>query len=211
MTRGRFITVEGMEGVGKTTHVQTIRRCMEDAGIDIVVTREPGGTPLAEQIRGLLVSPREEAVDALAETLLVFAARAQHVAMVIEPALHAGQWVLCDRFTDSTFAYQCGGRGVSEALVEALAEAVHGHCWPDITFHLDAPVDVALGRIAERSRDRFEREDAAFFERVRGAFRRRARQQPRIVQIDASGALEGVDRALADALRGFLATAAKGA
>ena len=209
MTRGRFITVEGMEGVGKTTHVRAIGQRLADVGIEVVHTREPGGTPLAEEIRELLVSPRDEAVDAHAETLLVFAARAQHVAAVIEPALRAGKWVLCDRFTDSTFAYQCGGRGVSEAFVEALAGAVHGHCWPDITFFLDAPVEVALGRIGERARDRFEREDIAFFERVRSTFRQRARQQSRIVQIDASGAQERVDQALAKALDDFLDTAAK--
>lgn len=209
MTRGRFITVEGMEGVGKSTHVQSIRRRLQDAGLDVVHTREPGGTPLAEQIRTLLVSPREEAVDVLAETLLIFAARAQHVATVIEPALRSGRWVLCDRFTDSTFAYQCGGRGVSEALVEALAGTVHGHCWPDLTLLLDAPVDVALGRIGERAADRFEREDAAFFERVASNFRHRARQHSRIVRIDASGALDGVDHAIAEALRGLLDTAAQ--
>lgn len=209
MTRGRFITVEGMEGVGKTTHVRAIGQRLADAGIEVVHTREPGGTPLAEEIRGLLVSPRDEAVDAQAETLLVFAARAQHVAAVIEPALRAGKWVLCDRFTDSTFAYQCGGRGVSEAFVETLAGAVHGHCWPDITFFLDAPVEVALGRIGERARDRFEREDIAFFERVRSTFRQRARQQARIVKIDASGAQEHVDQALAKALDDFLDAAAK--
>ena len=209
MTRGRFITVEGMEGVGKTTHVRAIGQRLADVGIEVVHTREPGGTPLAEEIRELLVSPRDEAVDAHAETLLVFAARAQHVAAVIEPALRAGKWVLCDRFTDSTFAYQCGGRGVNEAFVEALAGAVHGHCWPDTTFFLDAPVEVALGRIGERARDRFEREDIAFFERVRSTFRHRAQQQPRIVQIEASGAQEHVDQALAKALDDFLDAAAK--
>ena len=209
MTRGRFITIEGMEGVGKTTHARSIRQRLEAAGIDVVQTREPGGTPLAEQIREVLVSPREEAVDALAETLLVFAARAQHVATVIEPALRCGQWVLCERFTDSTFAYQCGGRGVNEAFVEALADTVHGHCWPDLTLYLDAPVEIALGRIGERTRDRFEREDIAFFERVRNIFQHRARQQSRIVQIDASGSREAVDQALAKALDGALEAAAK--
>ena len=208
--RGRFVTVEGAEGVGKTTHVRTIEQRLAAAGIDVVRTREPGGTPLAEEIRETLATPRQENIDVLAETLLVFAARAQHVAAVIEPALRSGKWVLCDRFTDSTFAYQCGGRGVSEALVETLATEVHGHCWPDVTFFLDAPVSVGLGRISGREADRFESEDAAFFERVRSVFADRARRHARIVKIDASDTLERVDQALASALNEFLAGARHG-
>ena len=206
MTRACFITLEGLEGVGKTTHLESMRGVLAAAGIDFLATREPGGTPFAEEIRRLALARRDEAVDPVAEALLVFAARAQHVATVIEPALRAGRWVLCDRFTDSTFAYQSGGRGVDAAFVERLAAEVHGDRWPDFTLYLDAPPELALGRIATRPRDRFERETVAFFERVRETFRQRARQHDRIVEVDASGSQESVGRAVEQALRVFLDT-----
>lgn len=204
MTRGCFITVEGIDGVGKSTHLKSIHTRLTEAGVDFLATREPGGTPLAEQIRCLALAARDEAVDPIAETLLIFAARAQHVATVVAPALRAGRWVLCDRFTDSTFAYQSGGRGVDAGLVERLAQMVHGDCWPDFTLYLDAPPEVALGRIATQPRDRFEREAADFFRRVRETFRQRARQNSRIVEVDASGTREVVGRTIDVALRGFL-------
>ena len=197
MARGKFITLEGGEGAGKSTNLEYVRKCLAERGHEVLVTREPGGTPLAEEIRALVTAPRSEPVDAVAETLLIFAARAQHVATVIAPALTAGRWVLCDRFTDSTFAYQGGGRGVDEELLEQLAERVHGHCWPDLTIYLDAPVDAALKRIAHRASDRFESEQEAFFERVRRVFRGRARTHRRIVEVDADQPVAKVRERLA--------------
>ena len=205
MTRGRFIPLEGGEGVGKTTNLALIRDLLERHGHDVLVTREPGGTPLAEEIRDLLLRSRDEAMVPLAEALLMFAARAQHVETVIEPALGAGRWVLCDRFTDSTFAYQAGGRGVAMEVIERLAELVHGTQWPDLTLYLDAPVGTALGRIADRDKDRFEGENVAFFESVREVFRQRATRHARIVEIDASRALEHVHLDVAAAIDDFLA------
>ena len=204
MTRGRFITVEGIDGVGKSTHLKAIRKLLADAGIDFLATREPGGTPLAEQIRSLALAERDEPVSPIAETLLIFAARAQHVATVVEPTLRGGRWVLCDRFTDSTFAYQCGGRGVDAGLVEHLAATVHGDCWPDFTLYLDAPPEVALGRIAAHPGDRFEREAVDFFKRVREVFRQRAQQNDRVQEVDATGPQEAVGRRIEAALRDFL-------
>ena len=189
-TRGRFLTLEGIEGAGKTTALASLRGFLADRGRRVVVTREPGGTPLAEDIRKVLLCPRDESVDAFAETLLVFAARTQHMAAVIEPALRRGDWVLCDRFTDSTFAYQVGGRGVDAAMVSWLAERAHGGCWPDLTLYLDVPARAGLARARSRGAgpqtDRFERERLDFFERVRAAYRQRAAQHSRIVSIDAS-------------------------
>ena len=189
--RGRFLTLEGIEGAGKTTALESLRDFLTDRGRRVVVTREPGGTPLGEDIRTVLLQPRDEPVDAFAETLLVFAARTQHVAAVIEPALRRGEWVLCDRFTDSTFAYQVGGRGVDAAAVAWLAERAHGGCWPDLTLYLDVPARAGLARARSRDAgpapiDRFERERLDFFERVRAAYRQRAAQHERIVSIDAS-------------------------
>ena len=205
MTRGRFITLEGGEGVGKTTNLTLIRDLLECHGHDVLVTREPGGTPLAEEIRALLLRSRDEAMVPLTEALLMFAARAQHVETVIEPAIAAGRWVLCDRFTDSTFAYQAGGRGLAMAVIERLAELVHDTRWPDLTLYLDAPVGTALGRIADRDKDRFEGENVAFFESVREVFRERATRHARIVEIDASRALEHVHLDVAAAVDDFLA------
>lgn len=202
--RGRFISLEGGEGAGKTTNLALVRRLIEARGHDVLATREPGGTPLAEAIRELVLARREEAVDGLAETLLVFAARAQHIAAVIEPALRAGRWVLCDRFTDSTFAYQGGGRGVDVAVVERLAALVHGTLWPDLTIYLDVPDDVGRGRIAGREPDRFEIERREFFRRVRVVFRDRARAHARIQEVDASRPLVDVQRDVAAVMQRFL-------
>lgn len=199
-SRGRFLTLEGVEGAGKTTALAGLRRFLTGQGRRVVTTREPGGTPLAEDIRAVLLRPRPEPVDAFAETLLVFAARAQHVATVIEPALRRGDWVLCDRFTDSTFAYQAGGRGVDAAAVSWLAERAHGDCWPDLTLYLDLPARTGLarvkGRAGDEQGDRFERERLDFFERVRAAYRQRAAQHSRIVSIDASQDAAAVLRAV---------------
>ena len=205
MTRGRFITVEGGEGVGKSTSLAFIRAQLAERGIDVLTTREPGGTPLAEEVRALLLARRDEAVSPLAETLLIFAARAQHLAATVEPALAAGRWVLCDRFTDSTFAYQGGGRGVSEQTLAALAAQVHADRWPDLTLYFDMPVAAATARLGERERDRFEREPPAFFERARSVFRQRARRQERMVEIDAAGTPAQVQAQLKRVLDDFLA------
>lgn len=205
MKRGRFITLEGGEGVGKTTNLTLIGDILARHGHDVLVTREPGGTPLAEEIREVLLAHRDERVTPLAEALLVFAARAQHVQAVIEPALGEGRWVLCDRFTDSTFAYQVGGRGLESAVVEQLAAWVHGARWPDLTLYLDAPVDTAMARIADRDQDRFEGERRAFFDRVRAVYRKRARSEGRVVEIDASRPLADVSADVTAAVDRFLA------
>ncbi|MDE0193652.1 MAG: dTMP kinase [Gammaproteobacteria bacterium] len=206
MSRGRFITIEGGEGAGKSTNADLVRSVLERHGFDVLATREPGGTPLAEEIRSVLLGPRDEAVDPLAETMLIFAARAQHVAQVIEPALRAGRWVLCERFTDSTFAYQAGGRGVDAGVVAQLADLAHPGLWPDLTLYLDAPPGAAMTRIATRTLDRFERERRGFFERVRRAYAARAREQPHIVRIDASRDLASVQREIIGAVERFLST-----
>lgn len=208
LSKGRFITIEGGEGTGKSTNVDLVRDVLERRGFDVLATREPGGTPLAEEIRSVLLKPRDEAVDAMAETLLIFAARAQHVAKVIEPALRAGRWVVSERFTDSTFAYQAGGRGVDTEVVAQLAELAHPGLWPDLTLYLDAPADAAMTRIATRSLDRFERERRDFFERIRETYAARIREQPHVVRIDASRDLASVQREIVGTVERFLSTLA---
>jgi dTMP kinase len=186
--RGLFITIEGGEGVGKSTNLVFLERLLIDNGIDVVTTREPGGTRLAEDIRELLLRVGDEPVNAMTELLLLFAARAQHIAELIEPALAAGKWVLSDRFTDATYAYQCGGRGVDRAAVEQLESLVQGPLRPDYTLLLDAPVDVGMTRARNRGElDRIEQETLAFFERVRQGYLQQTQSQPeRYRVIDAS-------------------------
>ena len=175
-TRGKFITVEGTEGVGKTTNIAVIQQWLEQQNIPYINTREPGGTPLAESLRELLLANREEAVDENAELLMVFAARAQHLAQVISPSLAAGTWVLCDRFTDATYAYQGGGRGIDMDKIAQLETLVQGDLRPDLTLVLDIPVEQGLARASERSEpDRFERERIDFFEKVRACYQSLAR------------------------------------
>jgi dTMP kinase len=188
---GRFLTFEGIEGVGKTTQLARLSRVLDAAGIGHVVTREPGGTPLAEQIRALVLETRGEALPPSAELLLMFAARAVHLANVIEPNLRAGRWVLCDRFTDATYAYQGGGRGLPRGDIGQLETLVQGGRRPDLTLLLDVPVDIGLARSARRDagsvRDRFETERREFFERVRTEYLARARAEPaRFAVVDAS-------------------------
>ncbi len=199
---GYFITLEGIEGVGKTTNLNYVRAKLEERGIEVVVTREPGGTPLGEQIRELLLTPREESIADMAELLLVFAARAQHLNSVITPALARGAWVLCDRFTDATFAYQGGGRQLDAAPVALLEQLVQGNCRPNLTLLLDLPVETGLARARARGKpDRIEGEQQAFFERVRAAYLEKARQEPdRITVIDAAPALEEVQKSIDIAL-----------
>ena len=175
-TRGQFLTIEGTEGVGKSTNIAFIESYLKDRGIDLVTTREPGGTPLAEQIRALLLENRDEKMNEQAELLLVFAARAQHLHTVIMPALAQGKWVLCDRFTDATYAYQGGGRGLSLSLIEQLEQQVQGNIRPHLTLLLDIDVSIGLERAGRRGDlDRFEQEHVDFFERVRQAYLTRAR------------------------------------
>ncbi|HAG92790.1 MAG: dTMP kinase [Pseudomonadales bacterium] len=195
--RGKFITVEGTEGVGKTTNLEYIRNWLQHNKIEFLSTREPGGTPLAEQLRGLLLQPRDEPVDQTAELLMVFAARAQHLNQVILPALEQGIWVLCDRFTDATYAYQGGGRQMDSGIIARLETLVQGDLRPDAVILLDVPVAVGLARAKGRGvLDRFEQEDIAFFERVRGTYRERAQGNPAYHLVDAGQALPQVQAEL---------------
>jgi dTMP kinase len=185
---GRFVTLEGIEGAGKSTQLDTVRALLERAGHEVVVTREPGGTPLAERIRELVLAPSDEAMPPLAELLLMFAARCAHLAGLIRPALARGAWVICDRFTDATVAYQGGGRGLPLANIQALAQLVHPDLSPDLTLLLDVAPAIGLARAGRRgAADRFEREHLEFFERARAAYLELARASPgRIAVIDAS-------------------------
>ena len=169
--KGKFITVEGIEGVGKTTNMDFIHQQLLASGREVVVTREPGGTPLGEAIRGLLLDPEYTGMDSRCELQLMFAARAEHLSKVVWPALEKGQWVLCDRFTDATYAYQGGGRGIDSGVIARLEELVQGEFRPDLTLLLDVPVEVGLSRAGKRGAlDRFEQEQVEFFERVRQAY-----------------------------------------
>ena len=201
---GQLITLEGGEGVGKTTNLAFIERYFDDRGIPLLRTREPGGTPLGENIRELLL--QGDAMDLKAELLLVFAARAQHVAAVIRPALSVGTWVLSDRFTDASYAYQGGGRGLSLEMIETLERWVQDMLQPDLTLLLDLPVETGMARAKDRGRpDRFESEQLDFFERVRVAYVGRAKAYPqRFRRIDASQALETVQAEIKSHLDAFL-------
>lgn len=186
--RGLFITVEGGEGAGKSTNIACIADYLQSHGVELVVTREPGGTRLGEDVRGVLLRVRDEPVAPLAELLLLFAARAQHLQQVILPALTAGQWVICDRFTDASYAYQCGGRGLPASAVRTLEILVQGELRPDYTLLLDAPVEIGLERVRGRGElDRFEQEQLAFFQRVRDTYLQLARESSgRYHLVDAS-------------------------
>jgi len=195
---GRFLTVEGIEGVGKSTQVARLSQSLSARGVAHVVTREPGGTPLAERIRDVVLdNTRGESLPPTAELLLMFAARAVHLSNHVEPNLRAGRWVLCDRFTDATYAYQGGGRGLPTEHIRQLEVMVLGARRPDLTVLLDAPVEQALQRARQRNAgaavDRFESERAEFFERVRNAYLARAAAEPaRIAVVDASQAVDEV-------------------
>ncbi|MCE4055410.1 dTMP kinase [Pseudomonas sp. Au-Pse12] len=208
---GLFITLEGPEGAGKSTNREYLAERLRAAGIEVLLTREPGGTPLAERIREVLLTPVEEVMNADTELLLVFAARAQHLATVIRPALARGAVVLCDRFTDSTYAYQGAGRGLSLERIAALEDFVQGDLRPDLTLVFDLPVDVGLARASARGRlDRFEQEGQAFFQKVREAFLARAAAAPqRYVLVDAAQPLAQVQQSL-DALLPQLLERARG-
>jgi len=196
MATGKFITLEGVEGVGKTTNLEFLCDLLAEQGIPFETTREPGGTPLAEAIRELVLSPREETVDGLCELLLVFAARAQHLAQKIKPILATGTWVVSDRFTDATFAYQGAGRGLDKQAILQLETLVQGQLQPDFTLYLDCPPEIGLARAKQRdSLDRIEQESIAFFNRVRDGYFERAKQHPkRFAIVDASTTLDQVQK-----------------
>jgi dTMP kinase len=196
--RGKFITIEGSEGVGKSTNIKFIQQYLSKQGIPLVLTREPGGTPLAESLRNLLLQHWQEKVDEQAELLMLFAARAQHVSTVIQPALERGEWVLCDRFTDSTYAYQGGGRGLDLKLIEQLESLVLQGFQPDTTIYLDIDVKQGLQRASTRGElDRFETEEIDFFERVRKAYLKRVESTPsRYALIDAGESLDKVQQSI---------------
>lgn len=198
----RFITLEGGEGAGKSSSLVAIGDFLRNRGIPHVITREPGGTSLGEAVRGLLLDDHPSAIDPLAELLLLFAARAQHIAEVIRPALAAGLWVVCDRFTDASYAYQGGGRELGDTPVAVLQQLIHPDLIPDLTLVLDLEPQLGLARLGSRAAlDRFEREQVGFFERVRGVYRRRAAADPtRCRLIDASQPPEQVQRAMLDEL-----------
>lgn len=194
MARGKFITIEGGEGVGKSTNIAFVQTLLAARGIETVLTREPGGTPLAEEIREILLEQRDEKVVTETELLLMFAARAQHLYQLILPALNEGKWVISDRFTDATYAYQSGGRGVPAEKVAMLEKFVQKSFRPDLTLLLDAPVETGMTRAKARGKlDRFEEERSAFFNKVRKNYLQRAKAEPeRFKVVDASDALEAV-------------------
>ncbi len=199
--RGRFITLEGIDGAGKSTHVTEIGELLRARGFPVLLTREPGGTPLGERLREMLL---HVAMHHETETLLMFAARREHLACVIEPALQRGAWVVCDRFSDATYAYQSGGRGLDRAKFGLLERWVHGHLQPDLTLLFDLPADVAVRRIEAQGRplDRFEQERGDFHERVRQAYLERATADPQRIQIvDSSQERDLVRQAIATKVR----------
>lgn len=193
--RGKFITLEGMDGAGKSTHIPTIIAALQAKGLQVVSTREPGGTALGESLRDLLL---HQSMHAETEALLMFAARREHIAQVIAPALASGSYVVSDRFSDASFAYQSGGRGVPAAKIEQLEAWVHADLQPDLTILFDVPVEVSVARLAgARSPDRFEQQDAAFFARIRNAYLQRAEASPeRFRIINGNQPIEKVEQAL---------------
>lgn len=202
---GCLITVEGIEGVGKTTNINWICECLAEQGIPYIQSREPGGTALAEEIRQLLLTPRDEKMSDLTELLLVFAARAQHLHQLIQPALLRGEWVVCDRFTDATYAYQGGGRGLDMSLIATLENLVQNTLRPDLTLILDIEPALGLARARQRGApDRFEQEAVSFFTRVRQTYLERAQASPgRYLIVDAGKPLADVQAQIRDGLQQF--------
>jgi dTMP kinase len=200
--RGKFITLEGGEGVGKSTNLLFIKEYLEAAGKSIVMTREPGGTEVGEEVRKILLSHRESSLHESAELLLMFAARSQHLQEIIIPSLKAGSWVLCDRFTDATYAYQGGGRCIPFEKIKVLEDFVQQELKPDCTFLLDAPIEVGMQRASKRGElDRFESEEQQFFFRVRAAYQKLANiEKSRFHLVDASQALESVQSEISKTL-----------
>lgn len=201
--KGKFMTFEGIDGAGKSTHIGFVAEFLAARGKTVVSSREPGGTPLGEKLRELLL---HEKMHLETEALLMFASRREHIAQVIEPGLARGDWVLSDRFTDASFAYQSGGRGLERAKMEALEAWVHPHLQPDLTLLFDVPLEVARERLdATRTLDKFEREQAAFFEKCRGEYLRRAAQFPgRFVVIDSTQTIPAIQAQLSQVLEKLL-------
>ena len=203
---GRFITLEGSEGAGKSTNLDTVYQTLERHNIKAYRTREPGGTPVAEALREIVLGDWHEEIGGLTELLLVFAARNQHLESVIRPQLQAGAWVVCDRFTDATYAYQGYGRGLDLEQIAQLEAWVHGDLQPDLTVYLDVPNELSAARIAHRSKDRMEREGEAFFDAVRSGYLARAEQMNRFVTIDASKPLDEVQQSVSECIEAFVAS-----
>jgi dTMP kinase len=203
--QGKFITIEGGEGVGKSTNLAHLHSLLKARKIAFVESREPGGTPLAEELREMLLRERDEAVSSDCELLLMFAARSQHLSGLIRPALARGEWVVCDRFTDATFAYQGGGRELEWDRIAQLEQLVQGDLRPDLTLLLDVPVEVGMARARQRGElDRFEQEQLSFFERVRQAYLKRAHAEPeRFRIIDASQPLAQVQQQISRVMQEF--------
>ncbi len=202
MQSGKFITIEGGEGAGKSTNISFIKKNLEQYGFEVVLTREPGGTPLSERLRKMLLDKNETKMSSDTELLLMFAARSQHLTEVILPAIQQGKWVVCDRFTDATYAYQGGGRGIAFERIAVLEDWVQGGMRPDMTIIFDLPIDVGLSRAGSRSEpDRFEQEDIDFFMRVRNAYLERANKNPkRYAIVDAEPELHIVQQNLVQIL-----------
>ena len=206
-SNGKFITIEGQDGAGKSTNLDVVLASLQDANIEVVVTREPGGTPLGEKLRSMVLSSTDQDFGAMAELLLIFAARAQHIQEVILPALEAGKWVLCDRFTDATFAYQGGGRGLDNNKINELELLVQGELQPDLTLLLDVPVEIGEHRAGMRSApDRFERQKSEFKARVRQTYLERAEAYPeRFRVIDAGEEIDAVKSQVSSVIADFVA------
>ena len=203
--RAQFITFEGIEGLGKTTNIAWLESCLKSKGIRVIRTREPGGTPVAEALRSILLNPSREPLLAQTELLLLYAGRLQHMAEVIKPALAKGIWVLCDRFSDATFAYHGGGRDIPLAQIETIHEWALGDFKPDHTILLDAPVSLSMQRLVGKARDRIESEKEAFFERVRLMYRQLAEKEPnRFCVIDAQLSLELIQELIVKQLEKWL-------
>jgi len=202
----KFITLEGSEGVGKTTNLEHIQKLLTEKNIDFIVTREPGGTELGEQLRELLLGHKHDGMADETELLMMFAARAEHLDKVIKPALNKGQWVLCDRFTDATYAYQGGGRGIALERISILEDYVQGDLRPDLTLLLDAPIEVGRERAGKRSApDRFEKEQVDFFNKVRDMYLHRAKQDPeRMKIVNAAAELDDVKQQITTYLDAFV-------
>jgi dTMP kinase len=203
---GKFITVEGIEGVGKSTNIEVMRKAIEARGLTVLTSREPGGTPAAEQIRGILLEHGDEPVPDIAELLLMFAARSLHINNVIQPAIDAGTWVICDRFTDTSRAYQGAGRGFPMDEIDRIADWVHPNLQPDLTLLLDAPVEMAMQRAGKRSQpDRIETATGGFFTRARDCYLELARAEPeRFAVVDASQEIDIVRAAVAAVINELL-------
>ena len=202
--RGRFISIEGIDGAGKSTLASFIEGYLTGRGLNVVLTREPGGTGLAEEIRRLLLLSGDEKFEPMTELLLMFASRAQHIAQVIQPAIEDGIWVLCERFTEATLAYQGGGRGVSPDSIDALAKIVHGGFNPDLSIYLDVTIDEARRRMVSRSKDRFEEELDDFFGRVRKAYLDLVAKREYMVLIDSSLGVDRVNQEVTSLLESWL-------